>query len=438
MRVGRRSAPIAIALAATVVVSAPVRGQTSPPGSAQPLQSQAAPITLDTAVRLALDHNQTLRAQRLNIALSKADEITAGIKPNPTLSFGADGFPVFTPSLMNRSYFANVTQYSAGIDYSFERGGKRDKRIIAAQFTTDVTAKTVTDAERQTRFQTEQAFINVQLAKSSLDLAEQNLKSFSDTVETSRAKVTAGVLAEGDFLQINLQKLQFEQDVSSAELDLLQTKATLRQLLGYETVPEDFDVAGDLAHTKAAVTLDSLKQAALASRPDLQAASASVVQAIAQADLEVANRARNIDGSLGYSRNAVGPVSALGVGVSFDLTVHDKNQGNIAHAQIAVDQARETEAATRATVLTDVASAFAQYQTNEKILALYESGYLDQAKQSVDIATYVFQSGAGNLLTLLDAERTYRSVQQAYRQALAAYVTSLFQLNFVVGKQVIP
>jgi cobalt-zinc-cadmium efflux system outer membrane protein len=162
------------------------------------------------------------------------------------------------------------------------------------------------------------------------------------------------------------------------------------------------------------------------------------MQAIAQVDVEVANRARNIDGSLGYSRNAVGPVSALGVGVSFDLTVHDKNQGNIAHAQIAVDQARETEAATRATVLTDVASAFAQYQTNEKILTLYESGYLDQAKQSVDIATYVFQRGAGSLLTLLDAERTYRSVQQAYRQALAAYVTSLFQLNFVVGKQVIP
>jgi cobalt-zinc-cadmium efflux system outer membrane protein len=89
-------------------------------------------------------------------------------------------------------------------------------------------------------------------------------------------------------------------------------------------------------------------------------------------------------------------------------------------------------------VLTDVASAFAQYQTNEKVLALYESGYLDQATQSLDIARYVFGRGAGSLLDLLDAERTYRSIQLTYRQALAAYLTSVFQLNFVVGRQVVP
>jgi cobalt-zinc-cadmium efflux system outer membrane protein len=118
--------------------------------------------------------------------------------------------------------------------------------------------------------------------------------------------------------------------------------------------------------------------------------------------------------------------------------VHDQNQGNIAHARIAVDQATETEAATRAQVLTDVVSAFAQYQTNDKVLALFESGYLDQAKQSLDIATYVFQRGAGSLLDLLNAERTYRSTELSYRQALAAYVASVFQLNFVVGRQVVP
>jgi cobalt-zinc-cadmium efflux system outer membrane protein len=392
---------------------------------------------MDDAVRLALERNQTLRAQRLNIDLSKADEVTAGLKPNPNLSFGFAGFPT-QPSNWSGTFFGQVAQYSGGIDYTFERGGKRDKRITAAQLTTDVTAKSVVDDERQTRFQTQQAFINVQLAKSTLEMAQQNLTSFSTTVETTRARVTAGDLAEGDFLQIQLQMLQFQQDLSSAELGLVQAKATLRQLVGFDTVPEDFDVAGDLAHLKVAVTLDDLRQTALASRPDLQAATASVAQAAAQSNLEIANRAVDVDGNVGYSRNAIGPISAVGVGVSFPWQLHDKNQGNIAHAQVALNQAWETEAATRATVLTDVASAFAQYRTNDKVLTLYESGYLDQAKQALDIATYVFQQGAGSYLTLLDAERTYRSIQLAYRQALAAYVTSVFQINFVVGKQVIP
>ncbi len=421
-----------VALAAALATAA--AAQTPP----QPGPPPVATLTMDDAVRLALVHNQSLRAQRLTIDESKADEVTASLKPNYTFSAGADGFPVFSPSLMNADFFANVTQYSASLDHVFERGGKRDKRILTAQDTTDVTTKTVADAERQLRFQTHQAFVSVLLAKSALSLAQDDVQSFSQTVEASRTRVAAGDLAEGDFLKISLQRLQFDQDVTAAELALVQAKATLRQLVGYETVVEDFDVVGDLAHTKISVTLESLKQVALATRPDLLAAQSGLKLATDQVALETGNRARDVDGSINYVRNGFGPISTLGGGISFDLPFGDRNQGNIAHAQIAVEQARQTEAATRATVLTEVTSAFAAYQTNEKVLALYESGYLDQATQSLDIARYVFNRGAGSLLDLLDAERTYRSIQLTYRQALAAYLASVFQLNFVVGRQVVP
>ena len=50
----------------------------------------------------------------------------------------------------------------------------------------------------------------------------------------------------------------------------------------------------------------------------------------------------------------------------------------------------------------------------------------------------MYQQGSGTLLDLLDAERTYRTTQLAYRQALAAYMTNVQQINFVVGKQVMP
>jgi cobalt-zinc-cadmium efflux system outer membrane protein len=438
--------PISIALAfLAMLATVSAQGQATPPqspstppaGQATPPQAAGPPLSMDDAVRLALVHNQTLIAQRLSVDISKADEITAGLKPNPNLALAFAGVPV-APSQFNATFFKDVAQYTAALSYTFERGGKRNERVLSAKDSTDVTAKSVVDAERQLRFQTIQDFINVQLAKSTLDLARQDLTSFSSTVETSQARVNAGDLAVGDFLQISLQKLQFEQDVSAAELSLIQSKATLRQELGYDTVADDFDVAGDLSHLKITVTLDALKQDALASRPDLQSAEASLKMASDDIDLAISNRARDINGNVNYSRNAIGPDSVLGVGVAFDLKVHDQNQGNIAHARIVVDQAKETEAATRATVLTDVVSAFAQYQTNDKVLTLFESGYLDQAKQSLDIATYVFQRGAGSLLDLLNAERTYRSTELSYRQALAAYVTSVFQINFVVGRQVVP
>jgi cobalt-zinc-cadmium efflux system outer membrane protein len=84
-----------------------------------------------------------------------------------------------------------------------------------------------------------------------------------------------------------------------------------------------------------------------------------------------------------------------------------------------------------------VQNAFAAFQTNEKVLGLYQAGYLDQARESLEITTYVYQHGSGTLLDLLDAERTYRATQLAFRQALAAYMTSARQINFAVGRQVL-
>src|SRR4029077_10916062 len=108
-----------------------------------------------------------------------------------------------------------------------------------------------------------------------------------------------------------------------------------------------------------------------------------------------------------------------------------------ARSKVAITQAMEQEAAARDVVVNDVVTAYAALQTNEKVLSLFESGYLDQAKQSLDITTYVYRQGSGTLLDLLDAERTYRSTQLAYRQALAAYMTSVQQINFAVGRQVL-
>ena len=97
----------------------------------------------------------------------------------------------------------------------------------------------------------------------------------------------------------------------------------------------------------------------------------------------------------------------------------------------------ETESSTRVGVLTDVVNAYHGLQTDEEVVNLFEGGYLDQATQSRDISTYAFQRGAATILDVLDAERSYRATQLAYRQALAAQMTAAEQVNQAVGTQVI-
>ncbi|MGA8538292.1 MAG: TolC family protein, partial [Terriglobales bacterium] len=69
---------------------------------------------------------------------------------------------------------------------------------------------------------------------------------------------------------------------------------------------------------------------------------------------------------------------------------------------------------------------------------LYTSGYLKQAQDSRDISEYAYKRGAASLLDYLDAERSYRAVELAYRQALAAYMTALEQLKEAEGTRTLP
>jgi cobalt-zinc-cadmium efflux system outer membrane protein len=409
-------------------------------GFAGSLAAQSAPavtrVSMSDAVRLTLDRNQSLRAQRLTIDQAKADETTAALKPNPGFAFDAEGITPFSPRQINFDFLRNNVSYTSSLSYLFERGGKRLKRTTVAEDTTEVTRRNVLDLERQLRFQAEQAFVNALLAKSTLEMAQQNLTSFSEVVDISQQRVTAGDLAQGDFYKISLQKLQFEQDLSAAQVGLIQAKASLRQLMGFDTVADAFELDGDLAFATYPLNLEDLKRLALENRPDVQAAHTSVQLAQDTLTLEKGNASRDLAGNFDYIRT--GPDNTVGAGIAIDLPFHDRNQGNIARSEIGVRQAVESETAARFAAVTDVVNAYAAFDTNRQVVALYQSGYLNQAKQSLDITTYVYQHGAGTLLDLLDAERTYRATELTYRQALAAYMTSLRQLNFAVGKQVIP
>jgi cobalt-zinc-cadmium efflux system outer membrane protein len=104
----------------------------------------------------------------------------------------------------------------------------------------------------------------------------------------------------------------------------------------------------------------------------------------------------------------------------------------------AITQAEELQRASADQVLTDVSDAYEGLRANDQVVVLYLSGYLDEARLSRDISEYAYKRGAASLLDFLDAERSYRSTQLAYRQSLASYLTALEQLREAVGTRTLP
>jgi cobalt-zinc-cadmium efflux system outer membrane protein len=399
-------------------------------------QAPATRIDLDQAIQIAIVHNHALKAAHTLIYQSKAQEITAGIRPNPVFTYDDLFIPLFSPSQFNSTTLNNITEFDAGISYTFERGRKRQRRIEAARDQTAVTRSQISDNERALTFNVAQQFLAVLLAKSNLDLAQQNLKSFQDTLDISGARLKAGSMSEGDFLKIKLQMLQFQTDVSSAQLGLIQAMASLRALLGYDAVPANYDVAGDLTYTPLHLNREDLQAMALGLRPDLLAANQGVTAAQSQYLLAKANGKRNITTTLDYTH--VSALNSASFILNMEIPIFDRNQGEIARTHFAVTQSQELKTVAEETVMTDVATAYEAVKTGDQVVGLYESGYLKQAQESRDISEYAYKRGAASLLDFLDAERSYRATQLAYRQALATDMLALEQLREAVGTRKLP
>ena len=393
-------------------------------------------ISLDQAIDLALAQNHSIKANRTLILQNQAQEITANFRPNPTLGVDSQFIPLFSPQDFSWQNLNETQQFDIGIGYLFERGHKRQRRLQAARDQTAVTRAQVSDAERTLAFNVGQQFVSVLLAESTLEFALQDLKSFQQTVDIAEAQFKAGYIGEGDYLKIKLQLLQFQTDVSSARLAKVQALVGLRQFLGYHTVPGDFDVIGDLAYQPLAANLEDLQTKAMRERPDFRAAELGITAAKSQILLAKANAKVDVNGT--YDFTHVSGENTASIFANFELPIFNRNQGEIARTGYALTQAQEQQQAASDTVLSDVANAYEAVRSNDEVVQLYTSGYLKQAQDSRDISEYAYKRGAASLLDFLDAERSYRSVQLAYRQALASYMTALEQLKEAVGTRNLP
>jgi len=393
-------------------------------------------ISLDQAIDLALAHNHSIKAQRTLILQNQAQEITANLRPNPTFLADSQFVPFFSPQDFSGTNLNQTQQFDVGLSYLFERGHKRQRRLQAARDQTAVTRAQVTDAERTLAFSVGQQFVSVLLAESTLQFALQDLQDFQEEVNISAAQLKAGAISEGDYLKIQLQLLQFQTDVSSARLAKVQALVGLREFLGYDAVPENFDVIGDLAYQPMQAKLEDLQAKALQQRPDFRAAELGVTAAQSQILLAKANAKVDVNGT--YDFTHVSGENTASVFANFDLPIFNRGQGEIARTRYALTQAQEQQQSASDTVLSDVSNAYEALRSNDEIVHLYTSGYLKQAQDSRDISEYAYKRGAASLLDYLDAARSYRAAQLAYRQALASYMTALEQMKEAVGTRNLP
>jgi cobalt-zinc-cadmium efflux system outer membrane protein len=385
-------------------------------------------------------NNPTLLADSLNIDESRAQEITAFLRPNPQFSLTADGTQIAPEKGVWRPFAG--TFESPGISYLIERQRKRHLRLESAKKGTLIAESSHADLERTLLFNLRSAFVSTLQAKAVLQLAKDNLDYYDHVLDISRNRFNAGDIAQIDLDRLELQRVQYESDLQAADENLKTAKIQLLTLLNDRAPIEQFDVSGPYDFADQLVPRDEFRKIALDTRPDLKAAVEAVDKAQTDHTLAVANGSTDPTLSAWYTHNSSTnnpfAINTIGVSVSIPLRIFDRNQGEKLRTQLDIRRNEKLRDAAEASVLSDVDSSYATLESDLKLLRPYKAKYLQQAVRVRDTIFFSYQQGGASLLDYLNAQSDYRSVQLNYLNLLGSYLTAAAQLNEAVGREVIP
>ncbi len=378
-------------------------------------------------------NNPNLIAARVGIEESRANEVTAGLRPNPVFSTLNEQFNVFGNAPLQP--FQN-TQLTQTVSQLWERRHKRPLRVESARVATSIVTSDLADLARQLTFALRDAFVRVLQAKSLLELAESNLAYYDKVIAINRTRLKAGDISRVDLSRVELQRVQYESDLESARVNLRTAKIQLLALMNERQPVDAFDVTGPFDFGESLVTVEEARRAALDARPDLFSARRSIEKA--QVDNRLAWANGSWDPILGMEYQRTGPDNTLGFGVTIPLRIFDKNQGEKARTELEITRAGRVAEGIEIGVLRDVDSAFAQVESVRALLRPYRDRYLKQAADVRETVSFAYLNGGASLLEFLDAQKAYRDAQLAYRNLIGSYLAAVNQLNLAAAKEIIP
>ena len=398
------------------------------------------PLTWEQVRQRFEQNNPTLAADRLNVQESKAQEITAFLRPNPDFNLTVDGTQL-APSRGVWQPFAGTFE-SPGISYLHERRHKRELRLESAQQATLIVEAGNADLERTLLFDLRNAFVQALQARAVLKVAQDNLAYYDQVLKVSNERFKAGDIAQIDLDRLQLQRVQYESDVQTAEVNVRTARIQLLTLLNDRTPVEQFDVTGAFDFSDQIRPLQDFRNLALDTRPDLKAQIESVEKARTDHKLAIANGSTDPTFGGWYTHNSSNNnpfgINTIGVNVSFPLRIFDRNQGEKLRTQIDIERTQRLVDAARAQVFSDVDSAYAALSSSLVLLRPYKTNYLPQAVRVRETITFSYQHGGASLLDFLNAQSEYRAVELSYVNLVGAYLSAANQLNLAVGREVLP
>jgi len=405
------SGPLSVALAQTAVSLSVID---------QPYLEPATSLTLDEAIRLALEHSPTVAAARREIDATEGQILQGSLRPNPDIAYVAEH--------MRHASRSSTAQF----DIPIETAGKREARIEAAQRGRSVALSDLGSTQLRLRAAVTAAFFDVLAAQELTALAKQTVLLAQRATDIATKRVTAGKVSPVEETRARVAEAGVRVSLLQAESQLRNARHRLSGLWG-NPEPRFVEVSGELDRLMASPDLDAV-QRRLASSPLLERAQRELERRRSLVGLEQRRAVPDFSVSVGMKRQETLSGDQVLVGVKVPLPVFNRNQGNLLEALRREDKAREELRAVRVSLSSEALQALERVSARRDEVELLRKDLVPGAQSAYEAATIGFENGKFSFLEVLDAQRTYFSAKSQYLTALAAFHRAQTELESLLGQ----
>lgn len=393
--------------------------------ASEPVPPAGEKLTLAAAIAEATGQSPALRVIDAEVDSARGEVQTAGIRPNPELTF-APGIKHVREGDGSHNEFKGTIELSR----TFLFPGKQELLVSIAQRNVEMRQLGIEGLRFQLSAAVRKVFYELLSAQAIVGLRQQQLESAQTFHQAAARRAEAGyasdfeaVKAQGDV--INARKL-----LQTAENQIAAARVELNGLLSRDP-SAPLEITGALEDAIPMRPMADLIALALSVNPSLRV---QAMQAdIAGLNVRKARLARKPDFTVGPSLEYSKSEQILGVSATVALLSKNYGQGEILTATAEQRKVLAETDALRREITGAVAKAATQLTGARAQLALYSPAYLDQLKAVVAQAEKSYAQNATSLLIYLDARRTYFDTLADYHTAIADVAAARAELESAVG-----
>ncbi len=411
------SLPLLLAVALVSATALPARSQ----------ETNAVPgtnvLTLDAAIRLALEDNPDLRVLAADIAAARGETTTARTWQNPDLSV-APGFKTFRDT-SDTQFHGNF-----GLDQTFEWPGKRALRRAAAEKNVAVRELALAGFRSQLAIQVRRAYFTLLATREVAALREQRLSLVRSFVDAAKKRVEGGYAPEFEATKAEVEVVSAQKSLRTAQAQQDAARVALNSLMGREPA-EPLMTTGALGNEVALPNQSTLLEQSLARNPGLKVQEAEAERT--GLSLQSIRRSRLPDFKAGPNVEYTRDEQIYGFGITLPLPLWNNKKGEIASATAEQEKALAELEKLRREILRDVATASQNFTAAKDSLAFYTPALRDKLKAALDAAAQSYSEGRTPLLLYLESQRTYFDTQADYFETLQKLFETQAELESAIG-----